>query len=58
MMLFSSGFWRRVDSSVDANISEKHTVSSIIILTAVKTSDLTMKSIIGSRINHFTTEKL
>jgi hypothetical protein len=23
----SSGFWRRVDSSVDANVSEKHTVS-------------------------------
>jgi hypothetical protein len=23
----SSGFWRRVDSSVDVNVSEKHTVS-------------------------------
>jgi hypothetical protein len=23
----SSGFWRRVDSSIDANVSEKHTVS-------------------------------
>jgi hypothetical protein len=23
----SSGFWRRVDAQVDANVSEKHTVS-------------------------------
>jgi hypothetical protein len=25
--VFFSGFWRRVDSSVDANVSERHTVS-------------------------------